>query len=258
MYPSKSAVEKEEYCKALAFKIDRVALSLTEGNPDNLGRLAWSGFIEEIEKACTKFINEKNKLYNLAQLNADINQYDQKIPVLRAQIYEAKRREAVLLNVPLRTTAQQLELCSITEELLEKEAILKSYVFDLDHAKLIRSRSATFREAAPGFLLDGLPQVIHTKTFNKEYPITFGYISNCCEKSEWTDLFDGAELMKDSRAKFASMEAIRAQALFGGPRLTDEENKIRLDTVKTQNSRETLKTISSSFESPRWSTCGEA
>ena len=246
MYPSKSAVEKDDYCQALAFKIDRITLSLTEGNPDNLGRLAWSGFIEEIEKACTKFINEKN------------NKYDQKICALRAQIYDAKRREYVLLNLPLLTTAQQLELCSITEELLEKEAILNSYVFDLDHAKLIRNRSGTFRQAAPGFLLDGLPQVIHTKTFNEAYPITFGYISNCCDKREWTDLFDGAELMKDSSDKFASMEAIRTAALFGGPRLTDEENKIRLDAVKTQNSRATLKTISSSFESQRWSTCGEA
>ena len=239
--------------------MDRIALSLTEGNPDNLGRLAWSGLVDEIQTAVTSFINAKNQVYNKAQLDKDIKRYEQRIHSLETQMHQLNELIDAFEELADPTFDNKMRIMEDKQQMAENKLLLDSYQFDLDHLKRQKEKSDKFRKDAPGFLLDGLPSVIHTRTFNEEYPITFGYISNCFTKDEWSDLFKGAELIADPNKQLADLQQRQMAINLGaGDCLTPEENRRRLDAVKTKNSRETLKTISSTFETPKWSNCGIA
>ena len=62
-FPMWHKLEREHYIQILAYRIDRIAISLSEGNTDQLGRNAWNGLIDELQEAVTTFINEKNHLF---------------------------------------------------------------------------------------------------------------------------------------------------------------------------------------------------
>ena len=61
-FPMWHELEREHYIQILAYRIDRIALSLAEGNTDQLGCNAWNGLIGELQEAVTTVINEKNHL----------------------------------------------------------------------------------------------------------------------------------------------------------------------------------------------------
>ena len=69
-------MEKDEEAKILANKIDRLVISIVEGNTDQVGRGAWSGFFEEIEKAVTSFVNQTHWFYHTCNLGPRITEFE--------------------------------------------------------------------------------------------------------------------------------------------------------------------------------------
>ena len=102
-FPMWHKVEREHYIQILAYRIDRIAISLAEGNTDQLGRNAWNGLIDELQEAVTTFINEKNHLFVETEEKKDrkVTKYGEEISKINEELVNAgeeKQHELELLK----------------------------------------------------------------------------------------------------------------------------------------------------------------
>ena len=143
-----------------------------QGNTDQIGRTAWNGMIDELQKAVTDFINEKNRLYieNEEYRNKKIVEYQAKVDKLenRGNLPEVGQQQPA-----------------------EHDPLIDIYKNDIENLKNDESRAASekFRVEAQNFHLNTLNDIIMTKTFNNSYDITYRYLSTNVTKEEWTDIF---------------------------------------------------------------------
>ena len=227
-FPHWTEVERETYLELLEYRIDRIAITLHEGNTDQVGRNAWSGMIDELQKAVTSFINEKNRLFSqTAWVNQDkIKAYKERIQKLQNQ-----------LGLP-------------DENVTEIQKLINVYKCDVEKLEddEFRKASDQFRKKSPDFQLPGLPEIIVTKTFNNSYDITYGYVSTNVDKNEWNQLFSAVHKLDkpgEERIRLMAQQPIERADL----------EKLNVANASL-NSKNTVRTISSCMEMPNWAGCG--
>ena len=223
-------MERESYLLQLSHRIDRISLSMHQGNTDQIGRATWNGMIDELQKAITDFINEKNRLYieNEEYRNKKIAEY-------QAKVEELENRG----NLP--EIGQQ--------QPAEHDPLIDIYKNDIENLKNDESKAASekFRAEAQNFHLNTLNDIIITKTFNNSYDITYGYLSMNVTKEEWTDIFSSVHSVEKPHA-----ERIR---LIGTAVCSAHETKLLKLANKALNAKDTLRTISSIMERSEWGEC---
>ena len=132
-----------------------------QGNTDQIGRATWNGMIDELQKAVTDFINEKNRLYieNEVYRNKKIAEY-------QAKVDELENRG----NLP--DIGQQ--------QPPEHDPLINIYKNDIENLKNNESKAASekFRAEAHNFHLNMLNDIIMMKTFNNSYNIRI-FIHEC-------------------------------------------------------------------------------
>ena len=169
-FPHWTEVERETYLELLEYRIDRIAITLHEGNTNQVRRNAWSGMIDELQKAVTSFINEKNRLFSqTARVNQDkIKAYKERIQKLQNQ-----------LGLPDENVTEIQKLINVYKRDVEK----------LEDDEFCKA-SDEFRKKSPDFQLPGLPEIIVTKTFNNSYDITYGYVLTNVDKNSpvWAEV----------------------------------------------------------------------
>ena len=58
--------------------------------------------------------------------------------------------------------------------------------------KFDKDNHSDYQGKYPHLFLKNLPVIVHTKTLNNGYDITYGYVSTRVKKDEWKMLFDKA------------------------------------------------------------------
>ena len=201
-----------------------------QGNMDQIGHATWNGMINELQKAVTDFINEKNRLYieNEEYRNKKIAEY-------QAKVDELENRG----NLP--EIGQQ--------QPAEHDPLIDIYKNDIENLKNDESKAASekFRAEAQNFHLNTLNDIIMTKTFNNSYDITYGYLSMNVTKEEWMDIFSSVHSVEKPHA-----EHIR---LIGTAVHSAHETELLKLANKALNAKDTLCTISSIMERSEWGEC---
>ena len=201
-----------------------------QGNTDRIGRAAWNGMIDELQKAVTDFINEKNRLYieNKEYRNQKIEEYQAKVDQLenRGQLPGISQQQPD-----------------------EQDHLIDIYKNDISNLRKDESRAASekFRAEAQNFHLNTLTDIIMTKTFNNSYDITYGYLSTNVTKEEWSDLFSSVHSVEKPHA-----ECIR---LTGTAVRSAHETELLKLANMALNAKDTLHTISSVMERSEWGEC---
>ena len=201
-----------------------------QGNTDQIGRATWNGMINELQKAVTDFINEKNRLY------IENEEYrNEKIAEYQAEVDELENRG----NLP--EIGQQ--------QPAEHDTLIDIYKNDIENLKNDESKAASekFRAEAQNFHLNTLNDIIMMKTFNNSYDITYGYLSMNVTKEEWTDIFSSVHSVEKPHAG-----CIR---LIGTAVRSAHETELLKLANKALNAKDTLRTISSIMERSEWGEC---
>ena len=218
-FPMWHEVEREHYLQILAYRIDRIAISLSKGNTDQLGCNAWNGLIDELQEAVTTFINEKNNLFIDTVEKKDTKQrkYSEEISKINQQMVNAS-----------------------AEKLWELELLRQSYQTDVKNIRedATGEKNKEFLNAAPDFLLKGQSPVILLFYF------TYGFVSTSVSKEEWSSLFASVAACEKPQA-----ELERIQSIAGG------DNKMKNIAYKNLNSKDTIHTLSSCMERDDWAHC---
>ena len=224
-FPTWHEVEREHYIQILAYRIDRIAISLAEGNTDQLGHNAWNGLIDELQEAVTTFINEKNHLFMETEEKKDrkVMKYGEEISKINEELVNASE-----------------------EKRHELELLKESYQADIKNIREDPNgdKNREFQNAAPDFLLEGQSPLIFTRTFNNSYDITYGLVSTSVSKEEWSSLFASVAACEKPKA-----ELERIQTIAGG------DNKVKNVAYKCLNSKDTIRTLSSCMERDDWAHC---
>ena len=201
-----------------------------QGNTDQIGRAAWNGMIDKLQKAVTDFVNEKNRLYieNEEYRNKKIAEYQTKVD-------ELENRG----NLP--QIGQQ--------QSAEHHPLIDIYKNDIENLKNHESRAASekFWKEARNFHLDTLNDIIMTKTFNNSYDITYRYLSTNVTKEEWTDIFSSVHSVEKPHTQCIS--------LIGSAIHSAHETELLKLAYKALNAKDTLRTISSIMERSEWGEC---
>ena len=205
-----------------------------EGNTDQLGRNAWSGFIDELQEAVTAFINEKNHLFVVTEdlkkqkLKAYCNAIDQICQGYNSATDEEKR---------------------------DMDLLIKSYNNDINHIQedTKEQENVKFHNIAEDFLLEDQSPVILTRTFNNSYDVTYGFILTNVSTEEWALLFASVEACKKPQAE---LDRITQIAAAGGDNNDPRNTEMKKIACKALNSKDTIRTLSSCMERNDWSHCG--
>ena len=187
--------------------------------------------IDELQKAVTDFVNDKNKLYiqDNEYRNNKIQKYRDKITSLSDTV--------ALPDIGGHTAEDNTKLI----EIYEKD------IADLDKQEN-RNASEKFRNDAKKFHLDELKDIIMTKTFNNSYDITYGYVFTNVSKEDWTQLFNSA--CREDKLQNEQRIALIEKAV----RSANEDTLLKIAN-HSLNAKDTLRTISSLMERSEWGEC---
>ena len=224
-FPMWHEVEREHYIQILAYRIDRIAISLAEGNTDQLDRNAWNSLIDELQEAVPTFINEKNHLF--------------------VETEEKKDRKVMKYGEEISKINEELVNTS-EEKQHELELLKQSYQTDIKNIREDPNgeKNRQFQNAAPDFLLEGQSPLILTRMFNNSYDITYGFVSTSVSKEEWSSLFASVAACEKPKA-----ELERILTIAGG------DNEMKNVAYKCLNSKDTIRTLSSCMERDDWAHC---
>ena len=265
-YQRKSPMEKDEEAKILANKIDRLAISIIEGNTDQVGRGAWSGFFEEIEKAITSFVNQTHWFYDTCNLGPRITEFERQLAQHQAELQQIDTSLTQLraLRGDAVTQAVKNDILEKGNKKFELEGLIRTFKRDISGMKFDVATHKDYKERYPNLFLKNLPAIAHTKTLNNGYDITYGYVSTQVKKEEWKKLFNKASQIRKPVEFLQTLvpdtlndllgEEPRANYIVRQP-LDADTRRHFARAQETLNSKESVRTISSTMDNLSWSTC---
>ena len=62
-YPDMNDLERKTFKQEIVYTCDRIAISLSEGNTNHIGRDCWNSFLGVINKSVRTFVNRMNSNY---------------------------------------------------------------------------------------------------------------------------------------------------------------------------------------------------
>ena len=94
------------------------------------------------------------------------------------------------------TTAVKNKILEKGNKKFELEGLIRTFKRDITCMNFDVDNHKDYKDRYPHLFLKNLPAIVHTKTLNNGYDITYGYVSTQVKKGEWKKLFDKASQIR--------------------------------------------------------------